>query len=133
MSTGIAHHMRSAACTLIEALDTEQRTCACRAFPDDEERRLWFFTPTDHGGLALGQGIIAGLIGPSVTFFGEVARERSGSLELAKLDVAGGNVTVTASGQYSNDVIELDHIVDIPKLSNVQPELAGGATQPGPR
>jgi hypothetical protein len=47
--------MADAASRLIDALDQSQRDIACRPFPDDDERRLWFYTPTDHGGLDLGQ------------------------------------------------------------------------------
>jgi len=45
--------MAEAANTLIESLDQAQRKIACRPFPDDAERRLWYYTPTDHGGLPL--------------------------------------------------------------------------------
>ncbi|MDH3661428.1 MAG: DUF3500 domain-containing protein [Alphaproteobacteria bacterium] len=50
----IAGQMIEAASRLIEALDSEQTRITCSTFPDDDERRLWFYTPTDHGGLALG-------------------------------------------------------------------------------
>ncbi|MEM7337117.1 MAG: DUF3500 domain-containing protein [Actinomycetota bacterium] len=43
----------AAARHLIELLDDGQREAACWPFPSDDERRLWFFTPTDHGGLPL--------------------------------------------------------------------------------
>ena len=45
--------MTAAATALRSSLDGEQRAIACRSFPDDDERRNWYFTPTDHGGLAL--------------------------------------------------------------------------------
>jgi hypothetical protein len=45
--------MAEAAAMLIESLDPAQRRVACRPFPDEDERRLWFYTPTDHGGLPL--------------------------------------------------------------------------------
>ena len=45
--------MAEAAAMLIEAWDEAQRRIACRPFPDDAERRLWYYTPTDHGGLPL--------------------------------------------------------------------------------
>jgi Protein of unknown function (DUF3500) len=45
--------MAEAAAMLVESLDQAQRLIACRRFPDDDERRLWFYTPTDHGGLPL--------------------------------------------------------------------------------
>ena len=83
------------------------------------------------GGLSLGEGGVAGLIGAGVRFSGDVARARDGSLKLAKLELAGGNITMTASGRYSNDVVELDHTVDIATLSRVHPELAGGARLEG--
>ncbi len=46
------HHGRRGA-RLLDALDDEQRTSALWPFPSDDERRLWFYTPTDHGGLPL--------------------------------------------------------------------------------
>lgn len=49
----IAKRMTEAASRLLDALDQAQRKIARRPFPDDEERRLWFYTPTDHGGLPL--------------------------------------------------------------------------------
>ncbi|MEZ5931234.1 MAG: DUF3500 domain-containing protein [Alphaproteobacteria bacterium] len=51
----IAEQMIEAASRLIDALDADQIEVACRPFPDDAERRLWFYTPTDHGGLDLGR------------------------------------------------------------------------------
>jgi hypothetical protein len=47
--------MTDAALRLVETFDQRQQAIACRAFPDDEERQLWFYTPTDHGGLDLGR------------------------------------------------------------------------------
>jgi len=51
----VAKEMIAAASELIEALDVDQHAVACRAFPDDDERLLWFYTPTDHGGLDIGR------------------------------------------------------------------------------
>jgi hypothetical protein len=45
--------MAEAAAKLIESWNRTQREIACRPWPDDDERRLWFYTPTDHGGLPL--------------------------------------------------------------------------------
>ncbi len=53
MTSTIARKMAEAATMLVEAFDQTQRKIACRPFPDDDERRLWFYTPTDHGGLPL--------------------------------------------------------------------------------
>lgn len=53
MTTALALDMATAATALLRSLDAEQKKIACRAFPDDAERKLWFYTPTDHGGLAL--------------------------------------------------------------------------------
>ncbi len=47
--------MAGAARDLLDALDDEQRALALWPFPSDDERRLWFYTPTDHGGLPLGR------------------------------------------------------------------------------
>jgi len=57
MSDGrsIAMRMAEAAQGLLDTLSSEQRRVAQWAFPSDEERRLWFYTPTDHGGLTVGE------------------------------------------------------------------------------
>ena len=51
----VATQMTDAASRLVDTFDAKQRAIACRSFPDDDERRLWFYTPTDHGGLDLGR------------------------------------------------------------------------------
>jgi Protein of unknown function (DUF3500) len=53
MTSMVAGRMAEAAATLIESWDAAQRQVACRPFPDEGERRLWYYTPTDHGGLPL--------------------------------------------------------------------------------
>ncbi|MGI9493560.1 MAG: DUF3500 domain-containing protein [Geminicoccaceae bacterium] len=53
MTSILAGKMAEAATELVSALDQAQYQTACRPFPDDDERRLWFYTPTDHGGLPL--------------------------------------------------------------------------------
>lgn len=45
--------MADAASELLASFDTRQRSAAVFAFPAADERHLWFYTPTDHGGLAL--------------------------------------------------------------------------------
>jgi hypothetical protein len=47
--------MAEAAQALLESLSIDQRARAQWAFPSDEERLRWFYTPTDHGGLTLGE------------------------------------------------------------------------------
>jgi hypothetical protein len=54
-SRSIAMRMAEAAQALLDKLSAEQRQVAQWAFPSDEERRLWFYTPTDHGGLTVGE------------------------------------------------------------------------------
>ena len=51
----VAARMAEAAARLVEALDDTQRAEAVWSFPSDAERRSWFYTPTDHGGLPLGR------------------------------------------------------------------------------
>lgn len=51
----IATRMAQAASRLVEALDDAQRDDLVWPFPSDTERRSWFYTPTDHGGLPLGR------------------------------------------------------------------------------
>lgn len=48
----LAERMGEAAGELLAGLDADQRSRATWS-ADDPERRLWFYTPTDHGGLAL--------------------------------------------------------------------------------
>ncbi|WP_448628606.1 DUF3500 domain-containing protein [Geodermatophilus sp. URMC 64] len=51
----VADRMAQAATAWLDTLDPEQRRVATGAVPDDDasdaERRRWFYTPTDHGGL----------------------------------------------------------------------------------
>lgn len=51
----IAARMAQAAARLVDALDDTQRAEVVWPFPSDAERRSWFYTPTDHGGLPLAQ------------------------------------------------------------------------------
>lgn len=53
MTLTVAQNMMSAASALIESFSTDQREVACWPFPSNDERTLWFYTPTNHGGLAL--------------------------------------------------------------------------------
>jgi hypothetical protein len=45
--------MAEEATRLIASLDVAQQAIALWPFPSDDERRQWFYTPTDHGGLTL--------------------------------------------------------------------------------
>jgi hypothetical protein len=49
----LAGRMAEAAHAFLDVLDGDQRAVAAWPFPSDDERRRWFYTPTDHGGLAL--------------------------------------------------------------------------------
>jgi hypothetical protein len=55
----VADGMAEAARAWLACLDPEQRAVACGSVPaaadSDAERRRWFYTPTDHGGLTLNQ------------------------------------------------------------------------------
>ena len=55
----VAERMAEAAQAWLTCLDAEQRAVACGVVPagadSDTERRRWFYTPTDHGGLTLNQ------------------------------------------------------------------------------
>ena len=51
----IATRMAEAASRLVDALDDDQHDDLVWPFPSDTERRSWFYTPTDHGGLPLGR------------------------------------------------------------------------------
>jgi len=50
----VAERMAEAAARLLDTLDDDQRATAVWPFPSDDERRRWFYTPTDHGGLPIG-------------------------------------------------------------------------------
>jgi hypothetical protein len=49
-----AGRMAEAAGRLLGTLTPDELALAAWPFPSDEERRRWFYTPTDHGGLTLG-------------------------------------------------------------------------------
>jgi hypothetical protein len=49
----VVERMVEAAANLLAALTPEQRRTATYDFGDEEERRRWYYTPTDHGGLPL--------------------------------------------------------------------------------
>jgi hypothetical protein len=49
----VAARMAAAARAFLESLDDEQGRLAGWPFPAEEERRRWYYTPTDHGGLPL--------------------------------------------------------------------------------
>ena len=55
----VAARMAAAASAWLETLDAEQRAIGQGAVPADDpsdnERRRWFYTPTDHGGLTIHQ------------------------------------------------------------------------------
>ncbi|MFC5992861.1 DUF3500 domain-containing protein [Pseudonocardia hispaniensis] len=53
MTHRVAARMTDAAQAWLESLDDAQRAQAVRPWPSDEERHRWYYTPTDHGGLAL--------------------------------------------------------------------------------
>ena len=50
----VVERMAEAAQALLDSLSADQRHQAQWEFPSDEERLRWFYTPTDHGGLTLG-------------------------------------------------------------------------------
>ena len=49
----MADRMAVEAGAFLDSLSGEQRGLASWTFPSTEERQLWFYTPTDHGGLPL--------------------------------------------------------------------------------
>ena len=55
----VAGRMAEAAGMWLDSLDTEQRSIGQGVVPADDptdnERRRWFYTPTDHGGLTIHQ------------------------------------------------------------------------------
>jgi Protein of unknown function (DUF3500) len=55
MNHSPAERMVDAARAWLADLNREQRRKALSPWPSDEERHQWYYTPTDHGGLALAQ------------------------------------------------------------------------------
>jgi Protein of unknown function (DUF3500) len=53
MTRETAQRMSDAALVFLDALDEPQGSQAAWSFPSDDERRRFFYSPTDHGGLAL--------------------------------------------------------------------------------
>jgi Protein of unknown function (DUF3500) len=53
MTSAAAGRMADAAVEFLGALDEAQRSQVAWSFPSDDERRRWYYSPTDHGGLAL--------------------------------------------------------------------------------
>jgi Protein of unknown function (DUF3500) len=53
MNHSPAERMVNAARAWLTDLNAEQRRKALWSWPSDEERHRWYYTPTDHGGLAL--------------------------------------------------------------------------------
>lgn len=51
----VVERMTEAAAGLLAALGADQRRKAVFEFPAEEERRRWYYTPTDHGGLPLAE------------------------------------------------------------------------------
>ena len=49
----LAARMADAALALLATLDGERQAAAAWPFPSDDERTRWYYTPTDHGGVAL--------------------------------------------------------------------------------
>ena len=54
-SKNSADRMGAAASTWLDSLTPHQRSQATRPWPSADERHRWYYTPTDHGGLALQQ------------------------------------------------------------------------------
>ncbi len=51
----VVERMAEVAQALLDSLSADQQRQAQWEFPSDEERLRWFYTPTDHGGLTLGE------------------------------------------------------------------------------
>jgi len=53
MTAAVTERMAAAGRAWLGSLDATQRACATWPWPATEERRRWYYTPTDHGGLPL--------------------------------------------------------------------------------
>jgi hypothetical protein len=87
----IADRMAFEAQAFLDSLNVEQRALAAWEFPSTVERQLWFYTPTDHGGLALAE------MGP--------AQQRIAMRLIASGLSRAGYVTVST-------IIGLDNVLD---------------------
>ena len=72
----VATRMAQAAEAWLDGLDVGQREQAAWPFPADEERRRWYYTPTDHGGLTLGAMSAASAAGGDAPAARRVVRRR---------------------------------------------------------
>jgi hypothetical protein len=98
----VAERMAEAARTWLDSLDDVQRAVAVGAVPADDaldaERRRWFYTPTDHGGLTVHaqrpaqQRAVMRLVGSGLSAAGYVTVATTMGLENV-LDHAEGFVT----------------------------------------
>src|SRR5579885_219548 len=84
-TTELVERMAEAATTLLAVLSPEQRAKASFGFPEMDERRRWYYTPTDHGGLTLGE-------------MTPLQQQRTLQLVASGLSVPGYNVAVTIIG-----------------------------------
>ena len=91
------------------SLDDDQRALAAWPFPADDERRRWFYTPTDHGGLT------ARAMGP--------AQQQADDAAAAQRAVAAGYVTATT-------IIGLENVLDeVGGLDGRRSSASGAATR----
>ena len=90
MQSSTAQLMAEVASQVVAVLDDAQRAVACYPFPNDEERRRFYWTPTDHGGIALHA-------------CGDDARALIMQLVASGLSPAGFNTLVT--------IISLQHVL----------------------
>ncbi|WP_198955029.1 DUF3500 domain-containing protein [Kineosporia sp. R_H_3] len=93
----VAGRMAEAAAAWLDALDAAQRELASGAVPADDatdaERRRWFYTPTDHGGL---------------TFHGQRPAQQRAAMRLVATGLStAGYVTVALTMGLEN---VLDHV-----------------------
>src|SRR3954470_21646320 len=91
----VAHRMADRAQAWLDTLDAQQRQIAVGAQPADDasdaERRRWFYTPTDHGGL---------------TFHDQRPAQQRAALQLVSSGLsAAGYVTVAT-------IIGLENVLD---------------------
>ena len=77
--------MAAAADGWLASLDPEQRPKACYPFPADEERTIWYYTPTERGGLPLAE-------------MGPVSQRLAHRLVASGLSEAGYNTAATVMG-----------------------------------
>ena len=99
-SSTLATQVAGAARRFLDSLDTQQRATATYAFDDDVERRRFFYTPTDHGG---------------ISFIHMTPRQHAAALQLLAATLSPGAYSTAATIMGLENVLAgLEDFADFP-------------------